>query len=920
MAWKDYLSHLFRPAIVADPNLILLKKYLLCVQQGWFRVNGLSPDNQYTVGDYLFDNERVLLDFTHLSDKARKIFNDWFLSPDKDKHIKHWSSIRTNDYRGYTAEVELSWWGRLMNFLFYRKKAYYWPFSSSTARLGKHQLHGIGVYPGENGLFIHIAQNKAKSTHHKYTDPKTKQETPLLNVKRVFLNNELVNQLLKMDLSHHNYDEILANPHPFAIPIEDKGKRFREMQDYRIAEKLIKKQYWYKRLFNFLVRVFFKNNPNQVTPETGYDPRQFKETISIDNTVVLQHPGSGEVIFMEKRPELDSMVFCGGGAKIFAHVGAFKAFEEIGVRPTRYAGSSAGAIMALLAYLGYPSDEIKNFFKQFRQENLVHYEFYQGGISDTQALKAALDFMIIKKIKALVMHYGIDRTVEGENFLVNEVYKKGKITFGSLKALKKRHPDCPLGEELIVTATIKERRATRYFSYERTPDMEISDAVTKSASFPFVFKPTLFEGETYNDGGILSNLPTEVFQEDDSTFLFSEKANYMRLVAFQFDNDGSERNILEKAVERVYRENFLLNWVYGMITGVKDPVSGWERDRLKLLQYSNQIVLIKIGNVSSTQFNLDEKTQEVLLNNGYRDARAHITARYKTVMAPDPEDNSQKKVSVVVDINTHQAINEEGLYMRFASFEELLYFSCFKRCEKWFNRLAQKAIEQGMDVLRIEELRAQYFTEEEGQDETTSNRLPSTPTFFSHQYEVVDVSKIQEFTVNMCIFEVLYPVFLKFIPGDLIKNPKDFMQYKTARHRLNLHRPLDCLTHLGKIQGEVHIVFTLLRNILSTCQKVPLNEVCKKIDYLADFEANKGGLFSDPIFFGKWILQPEQTTCLMQAIKNKDWNEVKATCLKLKNKPPSPRLTPILKKREQSRLVSEQVLVKENASGATLCL
>ena len=573
--------------------------------------------------------------------------------------------------------------------------------------------------------------------------------------------------------------------------------------------------------------------------------------------------------------------------KIFAHVGALQAFEDAGIHPQKYAGSSAGAIMALLAYLGYSSNEIKDFFKGFRQQDLVHYESYQGGISDTQAVKSALDYMIIEKVKDVISQYGIDQTLEGKRFLATTVFPQGLITFASLSAIKKRYPDCSFGEELVVTATIKERRETRYFSYKDTPEMEVSDAVRKSASFPLVFKPTLFEGEPCNDGGVLNNFPTEVFQEDDLTFLFSEKANYLRLVAFQFDNDGSERTILEKAVDRVYRENFIWNWIYGMITGVKDPVSGWERDRLKLLRYIHQTVVIKVGNISSTQFTVDEQTQKTLFNNGYEAANDYIFARYKTEL--DSTDPAKKRQRLVIDPIMHQAINEEGLYTRFASFEELLYFSCFKRCEKWFNLLADKARELEMDVVKIEELRAHYFSRRVVVNERFSNPPSTHLTLFNHNYvnqsnEKKAFYQWRTLRGNMRLFSVLYPVFLKFLPEALIKNPKDLLQYRKARHKLDLHRPFECLTHLDRIEGEVHVVFALLKDILCTCENIPTHDACEKINYLAGFEKSEELLFSDPAFFGKWLLLPRHAKKLMSDIQKGDWISVKMTCLALKNK------------------------------------
>ena len=51
-------------------------------------------------------------------------------------------------------------------------------------------------------------------------------------------------------------------------------------------------------------------------------------------------------------------VFQGGGLKGFAHVGALQAADEKGVRFRGLAGTSAGAIVAALAAVGYTGKEL----------------------------------------------------------------------------------------------------------------------------------------------------------------------------------------------------------------------------------------------------------------------------------------------------------------------------------------------------------------------------------------------------------------------------------------------------------------------------------------------------------------------------------------------------------------------------------
>jgi len=75
------------------------------------------------------------------------------------------------------------------------------------------------------------------------------------------------------------------------------------------------------------------------------------------------------------------------------------------------------------------------------------------------------------------------------------------ISFKHLKPLK-------------VVATNVTRHKIRVFGGDQDRDRSVTEAVVASASFPLFFRPTSIEGDLYVDGGLLSNLPVWVFDEE----------------------------------------------------------------------------------------------------------------------------------------------------------------------------------------------------------------------------------------------------------------------------------------------------------------------------------------------------------------------------------------------------------------------
>jgi len=209
-----------------------------------------------------------------------------------------------------------------------------------------------------------------------------------------------------------------------------------------------------------------------------------------------------------------NLVFEGGGVKGIAYVGVLEALTTIPLKSygepinliqdiKRVAGTSAGAITALLVSLNYSVDEIK---KELSEVNFSKF-------ADKPTWKDWFTSLPDRYYRG--EHY----IYEGTEFLnwIHKVIEKklGKITM-TFQELKK------LGyKELYIIGTNLTKRKIEIFSPEHTPNMPIDIAVRASMAIPFVFKGVRFSinngvydpnGEdVYADGGVISNYPIEIF-------------------------------------------------------------------------------------------------------------------------------------------------------------------------------------------------------------------------------------------------------------------------------------------------------------------------------------------------------------------------------------------------------------------------
>jgi len=209
-------------------------------------------------------------------------------------------------------------------------------------------------------------------------------------------------------------------------------------------------------------------------------------------------------------------IFEGGGVKAFGMLGALYEAESRGYQWVNVAGSSAGAIIAALVAAGYSALEIKELiwkldFRHFRDVDWIGRVPFVG-----HALN-------------LWFKHGLYVGNYLETLLRESLAAKGIVTFKDL-VLKEYDKDHIRHYKLVVTATDVTRRKLLklphdFRDYGIDPDsMEVCKAVRMSSSLPFFFEPCrivanhIKDRQEINyliDGGILSNFPVWVFDNDD---------------------------------------------------------------------------------------------------------------------------------------------------------------------------------------------------------------------------------------------------------------------------------------------------------------------------------------------------------------------------------------------------------------------
>ncbi|MHB1298714.1 MAG: patatin-like phospholipase family protein [Gemmatimonadaceae bacterium] len=179
---------------------------------------------------------------------------------------------------------------------------------------------------------------------------------------------------------------------------------------------------------------------------------------------------NGQVLAL---PPKIALVLGGGGLKGFAHIGALRAFEERGVRPTLVAGTSIGALIAAAWVGGMPLSEMERRALELTKRDLFRIDHFS---------------MVAKRMLSPALY--LERPLRK---LCEEIVPHG--TFRDLQL------------PLLVNTVDLENAAQVLWGLPGLQDVTVADAVYASCALPGFFPPAVIGGRTCADGGVVDNVP-----------------------------------------------------------------------------------------------------------------------------------------------------------------------------------------------------------------------------------------------------------------------------------------------------------------------------------------------------------------------------------------------------------------------------
>lgn len=239
--------------------------------------------------------------------------------------------------------------------------------------------------------------------------------------------------------------------------------------------------------------------------------------------------------YISKKKRINKLILSGGSTKGISYIGIIQGLEEYNMinNIKTYAGTSIGAIFSFILNIGYNSNEMKTIIKELEINKLCEM----------------IDFK----------DYGFDDGMRIINFIKMLMEKKKikyDITFKELYEMTKK--------KLIICVCNLTLKRSEYLNYKTNPNMKILTALRMSFSIPIIFCPIKYNNEYYIDGGIINNLPYNIFKNPNKILCINInndiKINNLETYIFSIIDLISSTNNIKDIKNLINLKNMILKF------------------------------------------------------------------------------------------------------------------------------------------------------------------------------------------------------------------------------------------------------------------------------------------------------------------------------------------------------------------------
>ena len=313
-------------------------------------------------------------------------------------------------------------------------------------------------------------------------------------------------------------------------------------------------------------------------------------------------------------------LFGGGAIRGAGHVGALKAFDELGVTCESFGGSSVGSIIASLRAVGYSTDELTNIFLS------VNFELFRDisfGFNTKFALSKGEVFL--EWFRDL-----IEKKFYGDN------YNKGQNEPVKFKDINK--------ELFIISTNMKDFSCFEFSTYE-TPDFEIAMAVRISCCAPGLMRAVNINDKLLVDGDLMKGKPMWSLSKH-----LQEHKNRILEIRLEGEFSGDDSNPL--------------NYVNGMYS----CMTSFETSFIKEIYGKNDkydYLIINTGDVLVFDFNYPYEKRQAIIDTGY-----NTTIEYFKNILPAKKQKIYSYYEKILD--NIRNIQEQMLRKKYTKAKEIL--------------------------------------------------------------------------------------------------------------------------------------------------------------------------------------------------------------------------------------------------------